>query len=271
METIWYVIFWSLVGGVVSLSLGIALISTAPLRSKVIRYALPFGAGALLATAFTNTLPEALESGLDAHTVLFYAMIGFLVFFVIERLAGWMHAHHDHARKKSQASMVVIGDTLHNIIDGVAIGIAFLVDIPTGIVTSLAVAAHEIPQEVGDFGILLSRGVRPSRVVIINIFSGLATVVAATATFLLGADNSWELGYPLALAAGFFIYIAASDIIPEIHENPKRLANIQSAILIVGVVAITLVSQLVPHNHGDEDADHTSGGADHMEQDHHDD
>lgn len=256
METIWYVIFWSLVGGVVSLGLGIALVSAAPLRSKVIRYALPFGAGALLATAFTNTLPEALESGLDAHTVLMYTLIGFLAFFVLERLAGWLHNHHDHARKTSQSSMVVIGDTLHNSIDGVAIGIAFLVDIPTGIVTSIAVAAHELPQEVGDFGILLSRGVRASRVIIINILSGLATVAAATVTFTLGSGNDWQLGYPLALAAGFFIYIAASDIIPEIHENPKRLANIQSAVLLIGVVTISLVSQLAPHDHGEEADEH---------------
>lgn len=253
MDTIWYVLLWSLIGGVVSLSVGIALISTHSLRDTVIRYALPFGAGALLATAFTNTLPEALESGLDAHTVLIYTLSGFLVFFVLERLAGWMHTHHDHARKTSQSIMVVIGDTLHNVIDGVAIGVAFLVDIPTGIVTSLAVASHEIPQEIGDFGILLSRGVSAKKVVVINVLSGLATVVAACLVFVLGSNNQWDLGYALAIAAGFFIYIAASDIIPEIHENPKRLANLQSAILVLGVVAITLVSQLFPHNHGEED------------------
>lgn len=239
-------------GGVASLAIGIALVSATSLRERVIRYALPFGAGALLATAFTNTLPEALESGVDAHSVLMYTLIGFLAFFVLERLAGWMHTHHDHARKTSQSFMVVIGDTLHNVIDGVAIGVAFLVDIPTGIVTSIAVATHEIPQEIGDFGILLSRGVSAKKVVIINLLSGLATVVAAVVVYTLGLGNEWELGYALAIAAGFFIYIAASDIIPEIHENPKRLANIQSAILVLGVVAIAIASQLVPHNHAKE-------------------
>lgn len=249
MNTLLTVIFWSFIGGVASLALGIALISKESLRKKMMLYAVPFGAGALLATAFTNTLPEALESGGDPHDILIYALIGFLSFFVIERLAGWLHGHHDHNRKQSQSAMVVVGDTLHNAIDGIAIGVAFLVDVPTGIVTSIAVAAHELPQEIGDFGILLSRGIRPSRVVLINVLSGLATVLAAVATFSLGAGSDWELGYALALAAGFFIYIAASDIIPEIHENPRRLANVQAMLLVVGVVVIAFVGTLIPHGH----------------------
>ena len=246
MNTFWIVLFWSFIGGVASLALGAALIAKESLRKKMMLYAVPFGAGALLATAFTNTLPEALESGSDAHDVLIYALIGFLAFFVLERLAGWLHSHHDHGRSRAQSGMIVVGDTLHNVIDGVAIGVAFLVDVPTGIVTSLAVAAHELPQEIGDFGILLSRGLRPSKVLLVNVLSGLGTVLAAVLTFSLGADQGWELGYALALAAWFFIYIAASDIIPEIHESPRRLANIQAAILLVGVVAILTVGMFLP-------------------------
>jgi zinc and cadmium transporter len=251
METLWIVLFWSSIGGLVSLALASLLISNEKLRRRMILYAVPFGAGALLATAFTNTLPEALEGGGDAHDVLKYALIGFLVFFVVERLAGWLHGHHDHGegRGQSQGVMVVVGDTLHNVIDGVAIGLAFLVDIPTGIITSVAVAAHEIPQEIGDFGILLSRGFSAGKVVLINALSGLAMVVAAVATYVLGAGSDWPLSYALAIAAGFFIYIAASDIIPEIHENPRRLANVQAALLIVGVIVITLVGTLLPHGH----------------------
>lgn len=249
MDTFWIVLFWSSVGGLASLGLASLLISNDKLRKRMILYAVPFGAGALLATAFTNTLPEALESGGDAHDVLRYALIGFLVFFVVERLAGWLHGHHDHGggRGQSQGVMVVVGDTLHNVIDGVAIGLAFLVDVPTGIITSVAVAAHEIPQEIGDFGILLSRGFSPGKVILINVLSGLAMVVAAVATYVLGAGNDWPLSYALAIAAGFFIYIAASDIIPEIHENPRKLANVQAALLIVGVIVITLVGTLIPH------------------------
>jgi zinc and cadmium transporter len=251
MDTIWIVLFWSFVGGVASLSLASVLLAHENLRKKMILYAVPFGAGALLATAFTNTLPEALESGGDAHDILRYALIGFLAFFLIERLAGWLHGHHEHGRGQTQGIMVIVGDTLHNVIDGVAIGIAFLVDVPTGIVTSLAVGAHELPQEIGDFGILLSRGFSSGKVILINVLSGLATVVAAVGTFVLGAGSGWDLGVALAVAAGFFIYIAASDIIPEIHENPRKLANIQAGILILGVVVIGLVGTLLPHGHED--------------------
>ncbi len=252
------VLFWSLIGGVVSLAIGGLLLTKASLRKKLLIYAVPFGAGALLATAFTNTLPEALESGLDPHEILRYALVGFLTFFILERLAGWLHGHHDHehGRKQAQGAMVVVGDTLHNAIDGVAIGVAFLVDVPTGIVTSLAVAAHELPQEIGDFGILLSRGISAGRVLLINALSGLATVVAALLTFTLGQSQGWDLGYALALAAGFFIYIAASDIIPEIHESPRRLANIQAAILLAGVLVIIGIGFLLPHAHSEEEMHH---------------
>ena len=263
MNTLWIVLFWSFIGGVASLSIGALLISKEKLRKRMMLYAVPFGAGALLATAFTNTLPEALESGSDAHDILMYALIGFLAFFVLERLAGWLHSHHEHGRSRAQGGMVIVGDTLHNVIDGVAIGIAFLVDVPTGIVTSLAVAAHELPQEIGDFGILLSRGFTARKVLLINVLSGLGTVVAAVLTFSLGADQGWELGYALALAAGFFIYISASDIIPEIHESPRRLANVQAAILLVGVVVILAVGTLLPHGES-EPADHDENVSDQL-------
>lgn len=261
------VLFWSFIGGVASLTAGALLISKASLRKKMLLYAVPFGAGALLATAFTNTLPEALEGGIDAHVVLQYALVGFLAFFIIERLAGWLHGHHDHEhhdnRKQAQGVMVVVGDTLHNAIDGVAIGVAFLVDVPTGIITSLAVAAHELPQEIGDFGILLSRGMKPGKVLLINVLSGLATVAAALITFVLGQSQGWELGYALAVAAGFFIYIAASDIIPEIHDSPKRLANVQAMILVLGVLVIAGIGSLLPHGHADTDEMHHEESASH--------
>ena len=126
------VLFWSLIGSVVSLVGGVALLGSKLLRDKAIRYGLPFGAGALLAAAFISLLPEALE-GSDAHAVALYALGGFLAFFILERLLGWFHHHESHhhkeahgARDKSHQALVIIGDTLHNAIDGVAIGAARL-------------------------------------------------------------------------------------------------------------------------------------------------
>ncbi len=240
------VLLWSTIGGVLSLIGGLVLLKAKNLRKRTIELAMPFGAGALLAAAFMDLLPESIdESG--SSEVMIYTLIGFLIFFVLERLLGWFHHHHHDeahgARDKTHASLVIIGDTLHNALDGVAIGAAFLVSVPTGIVTALAVAAHEIPQEIGDFGILLGKGLKPKKVLIVNLASSLATVVAALAVFTVGsASESFPVAPVIALTAGMFIYIAASDIVPEIHEKPHATAMRQSAMLLTGVVLVAVAS-----------------------------
>lgn len=270
------VLFWTLVGSVFSLVGGIALLGSKRLRDTAIRYGLPFGAGALLAAAFLSLLPEALE-GSDAHSVALYALGGFLTFFALERLLGWFHHHeshhHDEAhgqRNKTHQALVIIGDTLHNAIDGVAIGAAFLVSPAAGIGTALAVAAHEIPQEIGDFSILLGKGMRPRNVILVNLFSALATVVTALATYLLGGATEFNPALLLAVAAGFFIYIAASDIIPDIHEKSRREGNAQAVMLLIGVLAIGCIISLTPHSHeaADHHDDHEHSAHDHDHDDH---
>jgi len=272
MTEVLTVAFWSLIGSVFSLIGGLVLLGNKPLRQKAIRYGLPFGAGALLAAAFLGLLPEALEAS-DVHAATLYALGGFLAFFVLERLLGWFHHHESHhhdsahgARNTTHQWLVIIGDTLHNAIDGVAIGAAFLVSPAAGIGTALAVAAHELPQEIGDFGILLGKGMRPRRVILVNVLSALATVVTALATFTLAGAAELNPAPLLAIAAGFFIYIAASDIIPDIHEKPRREGNVQAAMLLVGVLLIGLIISLTPHEH----AGHDSHGAVHEHHDEHD-
>ena len=252
------VLFWSLAGSAFSLIGGVLLLGSERARKAAIRFGLPFGAGALLAAAFAGLLPEALEGG-DIHETGLYVLGGFLAFFVLERFLGWFHSHEEHHhvtdadnRKKSHQWLVIIGDTLHNAIDGVALGAAFLVSPAAGIGTALAVAAHEIPQEIGDFSILLGKGMKPRRVILVNLLSAFATVVAALATYVLGGAADFNPASLLAVAAGFFIYIAASDIIPDIHEKPRREGNIQAAMLLVGVLAITLAITAAPHDHGHE-------------------
>ncbi len=250
------VLFWSLLGSVVSLTGGLALLGVASARKKVITYALPFGAGALLAAAFLGLLPEALEA-LPAEEVVRYTLGGFLTFFILERLLGWFHHHHDThhhgTENKTHTWLVIAGDTLHNAIDGVALGAAFLVNPAAGVGTALAVAAHEIPQEIGDFGILLGKGMKPRKVILVNVLSALATVVAALATYLLGDALHIDPAPLLAIAAGFFIYIAASDIIPDIHEKPRAEGNLQAAMLLVGVLVLGWVIAITPHGDGAEE------------------
>lgn len=249
------VLFWSLVGSVLSLIGGIALIGNARLRAVAMKYGLPFGAGALLAAGFLGLLPEAIEES-DVHAAVLFALGGFLAFFLLERLIGWFHHHENHhhnsidgAKSATHRWLVIIGDTLHNAIDGVALGAAFVVSPAAGIGAALAIAAHEIPQEIGDFGILLGRGMKPRKVILVNVLSALATVATALVTYALADTYKINTAPLLAIAAGFFIYIAASDIVPDIHEKPRREGNAQALMLLIGVAVVAAVILLTEHSH----------------------
>lgn len=248
---------WSLVGSVVSLIGGLLLLKNKQVRTVAVRYGVPFGAGALLAAAFLGLLPEAVEGG-GAHSAVAWALGGFLTFFLLERLLGWFHHHEDHhhdnvhgAKDARHRKLIVVGDTIHNAIDGAALGAAFLVSPAAGIGAAIAIAAHEIPQEIGDFSLLLGKGMKPKRVLLVNLLSALATVVTALATYALGDFYSLDASPLLAIAAGFFIYVAASDIIPDIHEKGRREGNVQAVMLLVGVAALAVVIFLTPHTHGE--------------------
>ncbi|HEU5187147.1 MAG TPA: ZIP family metal transporter [Candidatus Saccharimonadales bacterium] len=241
MESTWLqLLFFACIGSVFSLAGGLYLLFGKRGVKKLQAFAVPFAAGALLAASFFDLLPEALETT-EVRVVLTWTLVGFLVFFITERFLRWFHHHHAHEGNQDQAnrSLIVIGDSLHNFIDGLAIGAAFLVDPLTGIIVTLAVAAHEIPQEIGDFGLLLSKGMSRSRIIMVNIFSALATVVGASLVFGLGNIFVVPTAVLLALTSGFFIYIAASDIVPTIHQKEgSGLANRQTLVLLFGVLLI---------------------------------
>lgn len=243
-DTLMLVILFSLIGGVFSLVGGFLLLSNRRLALKLVKYVTPFAAGALLAAAFVDLLPEAV-TGSNASTGLQMTLVGIIIFFLLERFIRWFHHHHGHEKRKLDATvpLIVLGDTVHNFIDGVAIAAAFLIDVNTGMVTTFAVAAHEIPQEVGDFGLLLEKGLSRRQVIKINVISALATTVAAAIFYVLGQAVTIPLGAILGLVAGFFIYIAVSDIIPAIHQREgQRLAGWQTAMLIIGVLVVGFAS-----------------------------
>lgn len=217
-------------------------------RQAALLLTMPFGAGALLAAAFFDLLPEAFEEA-DPSTMLLYCLTGFIAFFLFERLAGWFHHHHQHdeitAKKTPQRWLIILGDIAHNAIDGIAIGAAFLVSVPTGIITTFAVAAHEVPKELGTFAFLLSRGWKDRTVIVANLLTALATVVVAIVVYVLAKDSHDFVPGLLALTSGFFIYVAASDIIPDIHEQPQKVGTIQAVMLITGVVLVGSVILLL--------------------------
>lgn len=240
------VIVFSLLGGVVSLAGGILLISRQKMAVALAKYATPFAAGALLAAVFLDLVKEGIEHS-SADAVLYAMLTGIVVFFFGERFLHWFHhhdqheesEHHDH---KVTRSLIIVGDTVHNALDGITIAAAFLVSVPVGIVTTIAVAAHEIPQEIGDFGLLLSRGMSRFKVVVVNVLSALAATVMAVITFALGSHDRLPVGILLGLSAGFLLYIAMSDIIPSIHHStPKhKLFSLQPVLLVVGIVVVGL-------------------------------
>lgn len=233
-------------GSAISLIGGSLLFMTRKRRIQAINIALPFGAGALLAAAFFDLLPESFELG-ETRSMLLWVLVGFIVFFVLERSADWFHHHHEHeqAQGEHQNRLMMIGDLLHNMIDGVAIGAAFLVNPATGIVTTLAVSAHEIPKELGTFGILLSRGWKDRRVLIANALTAIGTIVMASLVYLGNDILHIPEAHLLALTSGMFIYIAASDIIPDIHEQPRRLGTFQALILVGAIIVVACIINLL--------------------------
>lgn len=261
MDTLTYVIIFSLLGGVVSLIGGLLLLRSQKTAKALARYATPFAGGALLAAVFLDLLKEGAEIG-SAETVLAAALAGMIIFFLAEGFLRWFHHHHVHADAKHDPKtwLIIVGDTMHNALDGVAIAASFLISVPTGIVTTIAVAAHEIPQEIGDFGLLLSKGMRRRSVILVNILSAMATVIFAVGTYLLGSEEQIPVGILLGVSAGFLLYIAASDIIPAIHEKStkRRAFDIQALLLLLGVVVVGLVTtfahQYIDAGHGHEES-----------------
>lgn len=246
--TLLILIITIIIGSLVSFVGGLLLLRAKKHRELAILLTLPFGAGALLAAAFFDLLPESFEFG-EPGDLLLWALGGFIIFFVLERCASWFHHHHEHGNQHHQNALqrrlIIIGDMMHNAIDGLAIGAAFLVSVPTGIITALAVSAHEIPKELGTFALLLSRGWKNKTVLLANLATALATIVTALIVFFLGSDAHLPVGPLLALTAGFFIYVAASDIIPDIHEQPRRMGTIQAVMLVGGIVVVGTVVTLL--------------------------
>jgi len=236
-----------IIGSLISLAGGVALLRFKKRREAALLLTMPFGAGALLAAAFFDLLPESFSRA-DPRAMLLYCLAGFIFFFVLERCATWFHHHHEHeqhAKNAQQRRLIMFGDMTHNAIDGVAIGAAFLVSVPTGIITTLAVSAHEIPKELGTFALLLSKGWKDKVVILANLATAVATVVAAVVVYSLGKDLGDVVAPLLSLTSGFFIYVAASDIIPDIHEQPQKIGTIQAAMLVAGVVIVGYVITLL--------------------------
>jgi zinc and cadmium transporter len=266
-----YIIIFTAVGGVLSvLAAGVFLLLPDAQRNAVLPHGISFAIGALLAVAFWGLIPEAFEAVKPEQfqSLSGTILVGILSFFVLEKLLVWRHCHfgdcaaydddehHDHSHghehhhgvSKSAGALIIIGDGIHNFVDGVLIGAAFLTDVQLGIVTSLAVAAHEIPQEVGDFAILLESGYSKSKALFYNILASLTTVIGGVLAYFSLADLHASLPYFLALAASSFIYIAVADLIPSLHKKTDTKTSLQQiALITAGVLLICTLHDIAHH------------------------
>jgi len=209
-------------------------------RVRLVPWLVSFAVGTLLGVALLDLLPEALET--LKPTRVFGTLLGaILAFFTFEKFLLWRHCHHDHCQvHETAAPLILVGDGFHNFIDGAVIAAATYISIPLGITTALAVAAHEIPQEVGDFAILLSAGYSRMRALWLNVLSGLSAIAGVLFAGLAVDRLPRILPYFLPVAAASFLYIAMSDLIPSLHRGPFERSALRQ-VLVVGAGILTVL------------------------------
>ena len=256
MSTLAWVTAASLLGGVLSVACAALFALTA--RAAWVPMLVSYAIGALLGAAFLEMLPHAFEGGASVRSVAATVLAGIFIFFILEKLVLWRHCHvedceghdphadaHDHGRS---GMLILIGDSFHNFVDGILIAAAFMENTQLGIVTALAVIAHEIPQEVGDFLILLHSGYSRARAFVLNLASSLAMFAGALLAYFALRSLQELVQTILALAAASMIYVAVADLIPGLHKRPELRATLSQSVLIaLGVASIWLVGYLTRH------------------------
>ncbi|MBI4148674.1 ZIP family metal transporter [Candidatus Woesearchaeota archaeon] len=242
MSVLWWILLFTFISSAISL-VGVFLLSIRQnVLHKFLNNLVSFAAGALMAASFLELIPEAIElSGGESHGILAFVLAGVLVFFVIEQFLLWSHCHHGRCEVHTFSYLILIGDGVHNFVDGVIIAASFIVDISVGITTSLAIIFHELPQEIGDFSVLLFSGLSRTRAIVYNFLSALTAFAGALLAYYFRDFVFAANQYLLALAAGGFIYIASADLLPELHKERMPIRSfMQFASLMAGVVLIWL-------------------------------
>jgi zinc and cadmium transporter len=232
----------SLLGGLGGLCVaaGLLLVKDSA-RTRLVPWLVSYAVGALLGVSMLRLLPTALET-LAPPRVFATLLSGILLFFVLEKLVLWRHCHiHECEVHESTAFPVLVGDAFHNFVDGAVVAAAVMTSVPLGISTAVAAAAHEIPQEVGDFAILLHAGYSRGRALFLNVLSSLASAAGAIAAIVAFDTLPPLLPYFLALAAASFLYVAMADLIPGLHRGRTDASSMRQIVLIVAGVATMLL------------------------------
>lgn len=238
-----------LVVSLVSLVGVVTLLLKQSLLKRLLFVLVSFAVGGLFGGAFFHLIPEAVEH-IGAHLASVYVIIGIVIFFILEKFIHWRHCHVEIDDKLHPVvAMNLIGDTVHNFIDGLLIGASYSVDIHLGVVTTIAIIFHEIPQEFGDFGVFIHGGCTPKRALVYNFLSALSAIMGTVIALLIGNGVHGFAEILVPIAAGGFIYIAGSDLIPELKHNVRiRESLMQLAAIVAGLVIMLLLSH-IGHGH----------------------
>jgi zinc and cadmium transporter len=253
MTVLLWIVAASVLGG--ALSVLFAALFALNARAHWVNALVSYAIGALLGAVFLDILPEAIKLTTNGAALSGTILFGILLFFTLEKLLLWRHCHHDHCEAHEShepnahgrsGMMIMVGDTFHNFVDGVIIAAAFMTDVHLGVVTALAIIAHEIPQEVGDFMILLHSGYSKAQALTLNLVSSLATLVGGVLAYYALQSVQGAVPTLLGLAAASMIYVAVADLIPGLHQRTRLRDTLEQVLLIVaGVSSIFLVNLAV--------------------------
>ncbi|MBN1944462.1 MAG: ZIP family metal transporter [Bradymonadales bacterium] len=245
--TLIYVIVFALLGGIGSLLLASSvLLVKPPTMERWLPVLISFSTGTLLGAAFLGMIPHAAEQ-LPVTTVIQWVLVGVVVFYVLEKLLVWRHCHkHGCEVHASAGALMIVGDSVHNFVDGIVIAAAFLESTPLGVAAAISTIFHEIPQELGEFLILLKSGFSRRRALLLNAGSSLATLVGALLAYFLFSQAQALGSYMLAFAAASFLYVALADLIPSRRGKMSLQASLLELLLVLAGIAVIL---LVMHGH----------------------
>jgi len=232
------IIIANLIISLISLAGVFFIVFSDKILHKIISILVAVAAGTMLGGAFLHLIPESIEN-LDSGISLKVTLISFIVFFLIEKIFHWHHTHDDSDENPhihAYGYLNIIGDSIHNFIDGIVIAAAFLTDFNLGIITATAILFHEIPQEIGDLAILIKAGFARKKAVVANLLTAFTAILGGIIGYYLSFEVSNSLPYLLAFAAGGFLYIATSDLIPELNRENNKRASIRAFIFfIIGI------------------------------------
>jgi zinc and cadmium transporter len=217
------------------------------LLNKILLILVSLSAGALMGGAFLHLIPEAVEKSQGTDIFLF-VLVGFILFFVIEKVLHWRHCHKGKCDVHTFTYMNLVGDTIHNFIDGLILAASFVTSVELGLTTTIAIAAHEIPQEIGDFGVLIYGGFKKKKAIILNFIVALSIVIGGLIGYFISKSVGSAVTFLLPFAAGGFIYIAATDLIPEIKKEldfKKYMATL--IVFIIGILIMWFIKLYFSH------------------------